>query len=169
MQPTSTTCVLITDTSLLINLTHTGHLALLGQTPPYRFVVPDEVITEVTDQSQRAALDAAVEAGVVARLTIQTTEELELYSELLQILGSGEAACLALASVRGWIVACDEKRVFLREARARLGEGRLLNTVGLYVTWVQSQLLTVEQADEAKSVLEVRRFKMSFESFADIV
>lgn len=169
MQPTPPTYVIITDTSLLINLTHTGHLPLLGQTAPYRFVVPDEVVNEVTDESQKQALETALDAGALARVTIETTEELELYAEFLQILGAGESACLALASTRGWIVACDEKRVFLREARGHLGEGRLLNTVGLYVTWVRSQLLTVAEADEAKRVLEARRFRMSFRSFADIV
>lgn len=169
MQPTFTLCVVITDTSLLINLAHTGHLPLLGQTPPYRFVVPEEVIKEVTDDSQRNALATALEGGILKRVTIETTAELELYGELLQILGSGESACLALALARGWIVACDEKRVFLREARERLGDGRLLNTVGLYVTWVRSQLLTVAEADDAKRILGARRFKMSFTSFADIV
>jgi predicted nucleic acid-binding protein len=169
VQPTSPTCVVITDTSLLINLTHTGHLPLLCQTPPYRFVVPDEVVNEVTDETQRQALEGALDAGVLARVTIETTQELELYGEFLQILGTGESACLALASARGWIVACDEKRVFLREARKHLGEGRLLNTVGLYVTWVRSRLLIVAEADEAKRALEARRFRMSFETFADIV
>jgi hypothetical protein len=56
-----------------------------------------------------------------------------------------------------------EKRVFLREARRHVGEGRLLNTVGVYVTWVRSRLLTVAEADEA------RRFRMSLETFADIL
>lgn len=169
MQPTSTTCVVITDTSLLINLIHTSHLSLLCQTPPYRFVVPDEVVNEVTDEIQRQSVEPALETGVLARVTIETTEELQVYGELLQILGSGESACLALASARGWIVACDEKRVFLREARGRLDEGRLLNTVGLYVIWVRSQLLTVAEADESKRLLEARRFRMSFGSFAEII
>jgi predicted nucleic acid-binding protein len=163
------THVVVTDTSLLINLIHTGHLSLLAQTAPFRFVVPHEVITEVTDEIQKNALERALNSGVVERVTIETTQELELYGELLQILGPGESACLALACERGWIVACDEKRVFLREAKSRLGEGRLLNTVGLYVTWVRAETLTLVEADEAKEVLEARRFRMSFDSFADIV
>lgn len=169
MPPATATHVVITDPSLLINLIHTGHLSLLGQAAPYRFVVPHEVITEVTDELQRNALETALNAGVVERVVIETTQELELYSELLKILGSGESACLALASERGWIVACDEKRLFLREARSLLGEGRLLNTVGLYVTWVRAEMLTLAEADEAKDVLEAWRFRMSFDSFADIV
>jgi hypothetical protein len=31
--------VVITDASVLINLTHTGHIPLLGCTPGYRFLV----------------------------------------------------------------------------------------------------------------------------------
>ena len=72
-------------------------------------------------------------------------EELGIYADLAQTLGSGEAACLALALQRGWLVACDERRAFLREARNRLGDGRILNTAGIYVLSVRQGLLTVEQ------------------------
>lgn len=169
MRPTSATWVVITDTSLLINLTHTGHLHLLGRTPPYRFAVPDEVVSEVTEPDQRQAVETALDDDVIARISLESIEDLVLYSDFLRILGAGESACLALAKARGWLIVCDEKRVFLREARGRLGNGRLLNTVGLYLIWIRLRVLTVEQADEAKHVLETRRFRMSFGCFADIV
>ena len=64
-------------------------------------------------------------------------------------------------------MACDEKRVFLREARSRIGEGRLLNTPGLYVLWIRRGLLTLVEADAAKLTLEAKRFKMAFTSFLE--
>lgn len=169
MNPTGTTSIVITDTSILINLSHTGHLALLGGVAGLRFVVPDEVVAEVTEPDQLRNLEAAVESGFLMRESITTPAELAMFVELSQILGSGESACLALASSRGWLVACDEKRVFLREARSRLGEGRVLNTPGLYVLWVRSGLLTVEEADQAKAILESNRFKMAFLSFREVI
>jgi predicted nucleic acid-binding protein len=161
--------VVITDTSVLINLLHTGHLSLLGRTPGYRFLVSEEVLAEVQDSEQKDLVDRALSGGFLEIAVIETAEELATYTELTLILGSGESACLALASSRGWLIACDERRVFLREARARIGEQRLINTPGLYLLWIHSGILTVDEADAAKVTLESRRFKMGFRSFRDLV
>ena len=142
---------------------------MLGKTSGFRFGVTDEVIAEVTDPRQVQVLQAALAEGALSQESISSPEELEIYAELSQILGSGESACLALAANRGWLVACDEKRVFLREARNRLGDNRIINTPGLYVLWVRLGLLSVEQADDAKTTLETNRFKMSIVSFRDVV
>jgi hypothetical protein len=74
-----------------------------------------------------------------------------------------------LAQTKNWYIASDEKRVFRREALARLGEGRILTTAGLLVLAIRANLLTVEQADQIKLVLETKRFRMAFGSFRDIV
>lgn len=161
--------VVITDASVLINLTHTGHLSMLGCTPGYRFLVSEEVVEEITDPWQRDLVERAISDGTIDRTKVEAPAELAVYAELTLILGSGESACLALASSRGWYLACDERRVFLREVRARIGEQRLLNTPGLYVHWIRSGLLTVAEADEAKLKLENQRFKMTFGSFEELV
>jgi len=90
-------------------------------------------------------------------------------TKLKLVLGKGEAACLAMAQHRGWVVACDERRAFLREARRRVGETRLLNTPGLILLAIRQSKMTVEEADEAKKVLETRRFRMKFRSFGDLL
>ena len=169
MTPLDPTSIVVSDTSILINLCHTGHLGLLGNTRGFRFVVPDEVIAEMTNSDQLGLVDAALSEGALARESISSPDELEIYADLSQILGSGESACLALAAKRGWLVACDEKKVFLREARARLGDGRILNTAGLYVLWIRQHLLKIDEADAAKQILEARRFRLAFESFRDVI
>ena len=169
MNPTGTTSIVITDTSILINLSHTGHLALLGRAVGLRFVVPDEVVAEVTEPEQLRTLEAAIADGSLSRESSTSPDELAIFAELSQVLGSGESACLALASSRGWLVACDEKRVFLREARSRLGDGRILNTPGLYVLWIRAGSLSVEEADAAKAILDTNRFKMAFSSFREVI
>ena len=161
--------IVITDTSLLINLSHTRHLSFLCKLEGFEFVVPDEVISEVTQPDQKNIVEVALSERVLKRESISAPAELSLYADLLQILGSGESACIALAACRGWMVACDERRVFLREARNRLGEGRILNTAGLYLLWIRAGILTVSDADQAKEVLESRRFKFAFRSFGDLV
>jgi predicted nucleic acid-binding protein len=161
--------IVIADTSVLINLAHTGHLRFLGITPGYRFLVTDEVLAEVQDPAQKLMLENAIADGVIESTMIQTIEELAAYSNLTLILGSGESACLAVAQARGWYLACDERRVFLREARARVGEHRLINTPGLYLLWIRTGILTVAEADAAKAALESRRFRMTFGSFQELV
>jgi len=167
--PQNTTSVVITDASIIINLCHTGHLLLLGRTTTFEFVVTDEVIAEVTDPDQQRILAEALAAGGIRRDSISSPEELTTFAELMQILGTGEAACLAVAEHRKWLVACDEKRVFLREARKRLGADRILNTAGLYVHWIRAGILGVAEADAAKTILESHRFKLAFNSFRDVI
>jgi predicted nucleic acid-binding protein len=169
VNPSGTTSIIITDTSVLINLSRTGHLTLLGKVVGLRFVVPDEVVAEVTEPEQLRSLGAAIADGSLSQESIATPDELAVFAELSRILGSGESACLALASSRGWLVACDEKRVFLREARSRLGDGRILNTPGLYVLWIRAGALTVEEADAAKAILDANRYTMTFASFRDVI
>ncbi len=168
MNQAETISVVITDTSILINLLHSGHLPLLGRTAGYQFLIPDEVLAEIRDPDQRGIVEGSITEGVLGRATIETPEELAVYAELTLILGSGEAACLAVASSRGWLIACDERRVFLREARTRLGQDRLINTPGLFLLWIRAGLLTVAEADAAKLALEGKRFKMAFESFREL-
>ena len=167
MRQTGPISVVITDTSILINLGHTGHTHLLGGTPGFRFLVSDEVLAEIADPEQSGIVETTVAEGAAEKTSIESPEELAIYAKLTQILGSGESACLALASSCGWLVACDEKRVFLREAQSRIGEGRLLNTPGLYVLWIRRGLLTLVEAHAAKLTLEAKRFKMAFTSFLE--
>ena len=161
--------VVVTDTSILINLFHAGHLDLLGQLRGFRFVIPDEVISEVTRPDQAVVVEDALSRGVIFRESIADPEELKIFGDLSRTLGIGESACLALAQGRGWIVACDERRVFFREAESRLGSGRILNTPGLYLLCIRGGLITVEEADAAKAILEQNRFRMAFASFRDLV
>ncbi len=65
-------------------------------------------------------------------------------------------------------MASDEGGAFLREATARLGAGRIINTPGLFLMAIRAGIISVEQADEAKTVLEQRRFRMKFCSFRDL-
>jgi predicted nucleic acid-binding protein len=161
--------VVVTDTNILINLIHIGFLDLLAKLDSYAFVLPEEVLKEVSNPGQSEALQSAISSGVLEVIQLTDPAELTLYAELLQILGIGEAACLSLAECRQWLIASDEKKKFQREATARLGPGRILNTAGILVLAIKAGILTVEDADHAKRVLEHNRFLLSFASFRDIL
>jgi len=102
---------------------------------------------------------------------VQLTDpaELAIYAALLEILGSGDAACLSLASAASGSSLPIKKKKFHPEALTRLGSGRMLNTSGILALAIRAGILTVEDADHAKTVLEQHRFIMSFASFRDIL
>src|SRR6185436_15539716 len=92
---------------------------------------------------------------------------LTLFTQLVVHIGRGEAACLALAVAKGWMVASDEKRRFRREAEARLGKDNIVRTQDIFVLAIATGLLTIEEADADKATLERRRFRMGFASFRE--
>jgi predicted nucleic acid-binding protein len=161
--------VVVTDANILINLMHVGRLNLLGTLPAFAFVVPDHVVAEITDPGQRQQLDEALARGDLRQEPLTDLRTLTIYVELRRIMGQGEAACLALAEVQGWLIASDEKRRFRREVQARLGEERLVTTAGLFVLAIRAGTLSVEQADQAKAILEQHRFRMTFGSFRELL
>lgn len=96
----------------------------------------------MTDPDQAGRLTRAFDDGHIHRELTSDPAEIEAYAELRQVMGKGEAACLAIAQARGWMVACDERGRFLRHVRERLGEGQILNTPGLLVLGLGTGTLT---------------------------
>lgn len=157
------------DANVIINLIHINSLGLLSRLPNYEFVVPDEVVREVTEPGQRAALQVAIKSGAPRIITIDDIATLKLFTELSSVMGAGEAACLSLAQTRGWFVASDERKVFRREAVARLGSGRIINTAGILVLAIRAGAICIEEADRMKAELERHRFRMRFASFRELL
>jgi predicted nucleic acid-binding protein len=169
MPPSNPSRVVVTDANVLINLIHAGCLDLLGSLTAFEFVVPDHVIAEITVPGQQQALQIAFTRGTIRQQSITDPRELATYAGLRRSMGSGEAACLAMAEVRGWLIASDEKRRFRREVIARLGEGRLVTTAGLFVIAIRAGVISVEDADQVKELLQRHRFRMAFRSFRELL
>jgi hypothetical protein len=140
------------DANILINLIHAQALELLGRLDGYEFVIVDQVEAEITRSDQATALRHAIDVAWLSREAVNTIEGLSIFADLARIMGRG-----------------DERKVFRREAVARLGQGRILTTAGLMVLAIRANLLTVEQADAMKGLLETKRFRMAFASFRDII
>ena len=158
----------VVDTNVLINLCHLDRLDLLAALEGYEFVAPDFVVAEVTMPDHAQKVTAALEQGHLRQEPV-VGGEIAIYSELKQVMGKGEAACLAMAEARGGLIASDERRRVLRYADERLGTRKVLNTPGILVLAIRAGAISVEEADQYKAILEKRRFKMKFASFRDIV
>lgn len=94
------TIVVVTDANVLVNLIRIGQLPLLGQLDGYPFLMPAEVVNEITEQDQREALSEALAKGYLEQVVVDTMESLQLFAEMRDVMGKGEAACLALAANR---------------------------------------------------------------------
>ena len=127
------------------------------------------MLAEIVLSDQKQQVDGAVAVGILRIEELSSPDSIALFAELRHLMGAGEASSLALAVHRGWAVASDEKRAFRREALARLGPGRILTTPGLYMVAIRAGLLSVAQADADKKRLEVRKFKMGFSSYGDLI
>ena len=169
LQPAPSLRVVVTDGNILINLSLINRLDLIRKLPPYSFVIPEQVVKEVKDPAQAAAIEAAISSGMLEEIQLTAIGELTIYGELVQIMGIGEAACLSLAQSRGWLIASDEKKKFQKETLTRRGPARLLNTAGIFLHAIKLGVVTLEDADHAKVLLEARKLKMQFASFRDIL
>lgn len=159
----------IVDTSCLINFLIVDRMDYFSGLAAHIFVVPNHVVAEVEDAVQRAQLDAALAAGVLTEVEITDPAEIALYAGLRRFLGDGEAACLAVAEARGWVLAADEKGRLRREVHERLGEAALVNTPGILVAAIQAGILTVDEAEVLRVVLARNRFVMDVPPFAELV
>jgi predicted nucleic acid-binding protein len=168
---TSAIRIVVTDANVLINLMHVSRLCLLEKIPNHEFVVPEHVREEITIPEQRAVLDAAIGQGWLKVEIIRDLDAITAFTELTSSVGRGEAACIAIAAKEGWCIASDEKRRFLREAEARVGVGRVITTVDVFILAIRAGLLTVEDADTDKATLAGKRFhpKPPFASFRELV
>jgi len=158
-----------TDTCVLINLAVVGRLDLLKVVPPYIFHAPTEVLDEIEDLDQSAAVDQALSARHFDEVKLDQPGELGLYVTFNATLGKGESACLTLAKARGWGIATDESKD-PKWKKVISGSGfAIINTPGILLAAIRRGELTVAAADEIKTQLEKRRFKMKFDSFASLI
>ena len=157
------------DASVLINFLRLERLDILAAIGDIDFVVPEQVVEEITVPQQIQTLNAAIRGGQLRSERSTTPDELASYAYFRQFMGRGEAACLSIAEQRGWLVAVDERGRFLRIARERIGEGRILNTPGILLLAIRAGLLSVDEADVLKARLETHRYRMKFNSFRDVL
>lgn len=158
------------DTDILINLCHVRRLSLFGALPAYNFVVPDQVIAEITISGQQALVTEALKDGHLQQQAVTDLVAIAEYARLSRVIGKGEAACLALAHLHGWqVLSADRRRPFTREAQQLLPAGSLFGMVELYVWAIKAGALTVAEADKDVEILRQNRFDMRISSFADLI
>lgn len=97
-----------------------------------------------------------IDGGVIAICRLERAQEFELFVQLAQQLDDGEASVLAIAKVRGWIVATDD-----RKAR-RIATGQSIATIStseMIHAWTASEKVSDQQVGKLlRNIQQFGRF-----------
>jgi predicted nucleic acid-binding protein len=135
----------VLDTSVLVNCSNGGVLAIVFRISKRTFVIPPAVATEF----EAGDIAALQEAGKAGRVTILNDADVPgaLYLRLLADwgLGEGETECIAFASHAGIAFAADD-RFARRRATELLGVANVSGSLGLLKEAVAESLITKQDA-----------------------
>jgi len=142
----------ITNTTVLSNFAVIGQLDLLRQLYGVIYI-PIEVYEEMQaglEEGYRFYAGMAqliypfVEKGWIWLTSATDEQELRPLGELPRRLHRGEAACLAIAQHRGWLLLTDDLTARKEATRRRIPKS---GSVGCLVMAVERDLCTLEQAN----------------------
>jgi predicted nucleic acid-binding protein len=94
-----------------------------------------------------------------------TAEEQAKAEELGQTLGKGEAACIALAQSRGWMVLTDDRDA--RETARDVGVA-LSGTLGALMNLVRANVLSIPDGDELLNQMKQHGYRCPINSLAEL-
>lgn len=161
----------ILDTSVLINFAAIGRLDLLRSHSLHTFIISDHVRDEVKEhfEEQFDAVNAAIADGTLTEVSAVDPDELADFATLdaQRNLGTGECSAIAVAKHRSIPLAMDDRRARNRATQFH-SPIQLLSTESLMISFIEDEVLTVEQADAIKLDWETNHsFKLKFGSFAE--
>jgi predicted nucleic acid-binding protein len=141
----------ILDSSALINWSNGRVLEPMLRLPGWTFAVCPQVIIECDGQAEELKWASA---NGLARLdddSVPASLFLELLNEFR--LGLGETECLAFAIHEGYSICCDDRKA--REVcRLKVGEQRVIGSLGLLRMCVEKRILTREDATTAYELMK---------------
>ncbi len=149
----------ITDTCCLINLYASRRLSIITRAALKKMLVPKIVLAEALYIRQPSDdnpdqlvpveinLQLVINDGVIELTEFTGDDELARFVELARIIDDGEAACLAIASVRGLMLATDDRRAI--PVAADLGVP-IMTTPELLKLWIER---TAPDANEVADVI----------------
>ena len=162
---TDTAC----DTCILINFALVDRIDLLTTLTEFKLCIPEDVWAEIERPDLRQIIEQHLSSGQLQLVRLDAPDELALFAIYSKVLGKGESACLAIAENRGWAIATDESKD--RKWRRTIADKKfqIINTQTLILRSIKAGRITVQEADAIKATLELNRFRLSINSFADLL
>ena len=164
--------IIVTDASVLINFLRIDRIDLIAG-HSHVFLATDHVADEVSDRypDQQRRFASAVDSGALTLVPVAAADELRLFASLSATgrLGAGECSAIAVAVLRGYTLAIDD-RVADRLARRLAPALHIVTTQDVVVSMIHQDLLEVEEADRIKLEWSDRhRFRLKLDSFGDLL
>jgi predicted nucleic acid-binding protein len=146
----------IIDTCCLLNLFASGKPAAIlhhfGRVHISELVQGEAIwIREYDNESppqlvpKQIDLTQCVDDGVIAICRLEQRQEYELFIQFAQQLDDGEASVLAIAKVRGWIVATDDRKAQRIAAEQSIST---ISTSEMIHAWATSEKVSDQQVGE---------------------
>lgn len=139
-------CVL--DASLILSVASANAFQLFWTHPSYVWHLSGVVRGELRRRASRDPIDAAITAGHVQLVELNTEDPAQLakWAKWLELVDPGEAEAIAIASTRGWLVGIEDRGA-QRAIDSHLGTGRWLNSASLLIDAVNDKRLGSAEAD----------------------
>lgn len=136
--------VLLSDTSVVINLLASRRLEEIAASLPWRLAVCRAVLKEAlfvldvaSGERELVSLQPAVEAGLFEVWEVESEVERTLIVQYAAVMDDGEAACFALAQHRCCAVATDDVRAARRAAELH-PFFEVISTPDILIKWESS-------------------------------
>jgi predicted nucleic acid-binding protein len=143
---------IISNTTVISNFANIGQLDVLRRLY-HVLCIPTEVYEEISTGLEEGYLFYRDVVSVIypfnetgwLHLAVMDTDELRRFGQLPSHLHKGEAACLAIAEHRRWVLLTDDSAARTEAARCRI---RISGSIGCLVLAVERRLTSLEQANE---------------------
>jgi len=136
--------ILISDTSVLLNLVAADCLASLSQATGWQFVICSAVFNETkklrdASTGEMVLIDLApmIEAGLLRVMDIDDSDEKTIYIDQAAVVDDGEAMSMAIAVYRNFELAIDDRQATNHSKRAFPGL-RIWSTPEILKAWAES-------------------------------
>jgi predicted nucleic acid-binding protein len=161
---------IIFDGCVISNFALADSLSLLQPLFRSEAVITGFVEAEVMRGIQAGHLELtrirdAVKDGWLGKTALAAGDESSLFERLSVSLGLGEASSIAVAKVRGLVLACDDKTA--RREAGLLGV-RLTGTLGILKKAARKGLVGVDEGDRRLELMKAHGYHATINSLRDI-
>lgn len=146
---------IIFDNCVLSNFALSDSLDIIKRLYANRSYITDFVMAEntkgiLTGYKELSMIRDALREDWLKEIALGTTDEKALFETLSVSLGYGEASSIAVAKVRGFVFACDDKTA--RKEASLLGV-KLTGTIGILIRAVRRMIIDHKRANEILSCM----------------
>jgi predicted nucleic acid-binding protein len=136
--------ILISDTSVLLNLVAADCLSSLSQATGWQSAVCSAVFNETkklrdasTGEMVLIELEPMVEAGLLRVMDIDNSDERVIYIDQAAVVDDGEAMSMAIAVYRNFELAIDDRQA-TNHSKRTFPDLRIWSTPEILKTWAES-------------------------------